>query len=152
MKNICIFLRRNTTVNKTIKGACLVAATAMLPLSQAATAGEVNISGWINESMLYFDDSVNSDIIATQDNGTTLASRIAFTGTQELPNSGGMTAGFELSMEPSNGLAASNAQTPLLIDLSKINLQLLGREHSNGEGMISKLSALKLINFAKDKF
>ncbi len=106
-------------MNKTIKGACLVAATAMLPLSQAATAGEVNISGWINESMLYFDDSVNSDIIATQDNGTTLASRISFTGTQELPNSG-MTAGFELSMEPSNGLAASNAQTPLLTDLNTL--------------------------------
>jgi hypothetical protein len=120
MKNICIFLRRNTTVNKTIKGACLVAATAMLPLSQAATAGEVNISGWVNESMLYFDDSTNSDIVATQDNGTTLATRIACTGTQELPNSGGMTAGFEISMEPTNGLAASNGVTPLLTDLNTL--------------------------------
>ena len=50
-------------MNKTkLKGACLVAATAMLPLSQAATAGEVNISGWINEGMFYYDDGNNSDI------------------------------------------------------------------------------------------
>lgn len=102
-------------MNKTIKGACLVAATAMLPLSQAATAGEVNISGWINEAMFYYDDSNNSDIVATQDNGTTLASRIAFTGTQELPNSG-LTAGFELTFEPTNGLG--NGATPLLSNQS----------------------------------
>ncbi len=100
-------------MNKTIKGACLVAATALLPLSQAATAGEVNISGWINEGMFYYDDSNNSDIVAIQDNGTTLASRIAFTGTQELPNSG-LTAGFELTFEPANTLDATNGQTPLL--------------------------------------
>lgn len=98
-------------MNKTIKGACLVAATAMLPLSQAATAGEVNISGWVNEAMFYYDDSNNSDIVSTQDNGTTLATRLTFTGTQELPNSG-LTAGFEISMEPTNGLG--NGATPLL--------------------------------------
>ncbi len=100
-------------MNKTIKGACLVAATAMLPLSQAATAGEVNISGWINEGMLYYDDGQSSDIAATQDNGTTLATRVTFTGTQELPNSG-LTAGFEFSVEPSNSLQDDNGVTPLV--------------------------------------
>ncbi len=100
-------------MNKTIKGACLIAATALLPLSQAATAGEVNISGWINEGMFFYDDSNNSDIVASQDNGTTLASRIAFTGTQELPNSG-ITAGFELTFEPTSGLGTDNGATPLL--------------------------------------
>jgi hypothetical protein len=107
------FLKEEYNVNKTIKGACLVAATAMLPLSQAATAGEVNISGWINEGMFYYDDSNNSDVVASQDNGTTLSSRIAFTGTQELPNSG-LTAGFELTFEPTSGLGADNGATPLL--------------------------------------
>lgn len=102
-------------MNKTklIKRAGYVAMAAMLPLSQVATAGEVNISGWINESMLYYDDGQGSDIAAIQDNGTTLGSRIAFTGTQELPNSG-ITAGFELTMEPYNTLGANNGVTPLL--------------------------------------
>lgn len=100
-------------MNKTIKGACLVAATAMLPLSQAATAGEVNISGWINESMLYYDDGQSSDVVAVQDNGTTLASRLSFTGSHELPSSA-LTAGFELTVEPSNTLNANNGATPLL--------------------------------------
>ncbi len=86
-------------MNKTIKGACLVAATALLPLSQAAMAGEVNISGWINEGMTYYDDGVGSDLVQVSDNGTTLGSRITFSGTQELPNSG-LTAGFEVILEP----------------------------------------------------
>lgn len=106
-------------MNKTIKGACLVAATAMLPLSQAATAGEVNISGWVNEGMLYYDDGQSSDIAAVQDNGTTLATRLTFTGTQELPNSG-LTAGFEISVEPSNTLDATNGATPLLSNQTAI--------------------------------
>lgn len=96
-----------------IKKAGYVAMAAMLPLSQVATAGEVNISGWINEGMLYTDDGNNSDFSQVQDNGTTLASRLSFTGTQELPNSG-LTAGFELSVEPGNTLGANNGATPLL--------------------------------------
>jgi len=107
-------------VNKTIKSACIVAATAMLPLSQAATAGEVNISGWINEAMLYTDDGNNSDVAAVQDNGTTLASRLAFTGTQALPNTA-LTAGFELTFEPGNTLGANNGVTPLLSSQSALS-------------------------------
>lgn len=98
--------------SKLIKRASLVALTAMLPLSQVATAGEVNISGWINEGMFAYDDGDSSDIVATGDNGTTLNSRIAFTGMQELPNSG-LTAGFELTFEPQSGLGDGGI-TPLL--------------------------------------
>lgn len=92
--------------SKLLKRASLVAMAAMLPLSQVATAGEVNISGWINEEMFAYDDGVGSDIIAAEANGITLGTRLQFAGTQELPNSG-LTAGFEFSVEP-GGL------TPLL--------------------------------------
>ena len=102
-------------MNKTklLKRASLVAMTAMLPFSQVATAGEVNISGWVNEGMYYYDDGNSSDVSVVQDNGTTLATRINFIGTQELPNSG-LTAGFEVSVEPVNGLGADHGITPLL--------------------------------------
>jgi hypothetical protein len=101
-------------VNKTIKGACLVAATAMLPLSQAAKA-DVNISGWVNEGLMYYDDGQGSDVVQSADNGSTLNSRISFTGSHELPNSG-LTAGFEISMEPTSGFnsGALGGVTPLL--------------------------------------
>lgn len=102
----CIFLKEEYRVNKTIKGACLVAATAMLPLSQAATAGEVNISGWVNEELFITDDGQGGDFTATEGNGITLGTRVTFSGTQELPNSG-LTAGFEFSIEP-------GGNTPLL--------------------------------------
>jgi hypothetical protein len=92
--------------SKLLKRASLVAMAAMLPLSQVATAGEVNISGWVNEEMFAYDDSNSSDIIAAEANGITLGTRLQFAGTQELPNSG-LTAGFEFSVEP-GGL------TPLL--------------------------------------
>jgi hypothetical protein len=92
--------------SKLLKRASLVAMAAMLPLSQVATAGEVNISGWVNEELFAYDDGTSSDIIAAEANGITLGTRLQFAGTQELPNSG-MTAGFEFSVEP-GGL------TPLL--------------------------------------
>jgi hypothetical protein len=102
-------------VNKTIKGACLVAATAMLPLSQAAKA-DVNISGWVNEGAMYYDDGASSDIVQSADNGTTLNSRISFTGSHELPNSG-LSAGFEISIEPSSGFNPGlfGGSTPLAV-------------------------------------
>jgi len=88
-------------VNKTklLKGAGLVALTAMLPLSQAAADGNWGISGWINEGMSYYDDGVGSDITQQSDNGTTLGSRITLSGSTDLPNSG-LTAGFEVIIEP----------------------------------------------------
>ncbi len=84
--------------NKLLKGACVAAVAAMLPLSQAANA-EVNISGWINEGITFYDDGVNSDAVQVTDNGTTLGSRITLSGSTALPNSG-LTAGFETILEP----------------------------------------------------
>jgi hypothetical protein len=101
------FLKEDIQVNKTklLKGAALVAATSMLPLSQAAMADaggdNWSISGWINEGMTYYDDGVGSDIIQTSDNGTTLGSRITLSGSTDLPNSG-LSAGFEVILEPSS--------------------------------------------------
>ncbi len=91
-------------MNKTklLKGACLVAATSMLPVSQAAMAdGNWGISGWVNEALSYFDDGVGSDIIQNSDNGTTLGTRITLSGSTDLPNSG-LSAGFEIILEPSD--------------------------------------------------
>lgn len=94
-------------MNKTklLKGAGLVALTAMLPLSQAAADGNWGISGWINEAVVYYDDGVGSDIAQVSDNGTTLGSRITISGSTDLPNSG-LSAGFEVILEPQNSVAA----------------------------------------------
>jgi len=90
-------------VNKTkiLKGAGLVALTAMLPLSQAAADGNWSISGWVNEAVTSYDDGVGSDIIENSDNGTTLGTRITLSGSTDLPNSG-LNAGFEIILEPSD--------------------------------------------------
>ena len=82
---------------KTLKGAALVAATSMLPLSQAAMA-EVTISGWINEGVTYYDDGKFSGIYQNNENGHTLGSRITFAGSSEVAT--GITAGFEVILEP----------------------------------------------------
>ncbi len=90
---------------KALKGAALVAATSMLPLSQAAMA-EVTISGWINEGIQFYDDGASSDAVATSDNGTTLGSRLTFSASNEV--STGITAGMEVILEP------QSANTPLI--------------------------------------
>jgi predicted porin len=82
---------------KTLKGAVLVAATSMLPLSQAAMA-EVSISGWINEGVTYADDGEDTALYQTSENGYTLGSRITFAGSSEVAT--GINAGFELIIEP----------------------------------------------------
>ncbi len=82
--------------NKLVKKACVVAAASMLPLS--AMAGEVSISGWLNEGMIFYDDGAGSDAVVHSDNGVTLGSRITFSGSQDLPN--GWTAGFDITLEP----------------------------------------------------
>lgn len=91
---------------KTLKGAALVAATSMLPLSQAAMA-DVTISGWINEGVQFYDDGMSSDVVQVNDNGTTLGSRITFAGETEV--STGLTAGFEVILEPNQ-----STNTPLI--------------------------------------
>jgi len=84
---------------KTLKGACLVAATAMLPLSQAAMA-EVTISGWMNEGVTFYDDGASSDAVQVPDNGNTLGTRLTFSASSEVYT--GLTAGFEFILEPLN--------------------------------------------------
>ncbi len=107
-KYICIPIRRIYKVNKTklLKGAGIVAITAMLPLSQVALAdsGGDNwgISGWINQGLTYADDGTGSDIVSVADNGNTLGSRMTLAGSTELPNSG-LTAGFDVTLEFLNG-------------------------------------------------
>jgi len=85
--------------SKLLKGAGLVALTAMLPLSQAAADGNWGISGWINEGISYADDGVDSALYQTSENGHTLGSRVTLSGSTDLPNSG-LSAGFELIIEP----------------------------------------------------
>ena len=98
--------------SKLIKRVGLVAATAMLPLSQAALAdGNWGISGWLNEGLTYADDGIGSDIVQLTDNGNTLGSRITLSGSTDLPNSG-LSAGFEVIIEPRSGaLGFGNSAT-----------------------------------------
>jgi hypothetical protein len=111
--------------SKFLKGAFIVAATSMLPLSQAMADGNWSISGWINEGMTYYDDGVGSDIVQTSDNGTTLGSRITLAGDTDLPNSG-LSAGFEVILEP------QSQNTPLIFSnqdgggLSAVHLSVPG--------------------------
>jgi len=99
--------------NNLLKKACVVAAASMLPLSQAAFAGEEgvdwNISGWINEGIQFYDDGQGSDAVQISDNGTTLGNRITLSGSTELPGTNGWTAGFEVIIEPNQ-----TNNTPLL--------------------------------------
>ena len=101
--------------NKLLKGACVVAATMLLPLSQAVMA-DVKISGWINEGVTYYDDGQGSDVAQLSDNGTTLGSRITLSGSYE-PEKIKMKAGFEVIIEPFSGVpnfAGGGSITPLL--------------------------------------
>lgn len=80
-----------------------------LGFSQVAfSESNLNISGWINEGVLYYDDGVNSDVVETTDNGTTLNSRVTFSASADVPTTS-MKAGMELIIEPNQ----SN-NTPLL--------------------------------------
>lgn len=94
--------------SKVLKSA--VVAAAMLPMAQAFA--EVNISGWLNEEMMFFDNGNSSDVAIVSGNGATLGSRLTFSGSSEIPNTG-MTAGFEIIMEPQGFGSAAQAQ-PLL--------------------------------------
>jgi hypothetical protein len=84
-------------VNKSfIKKASLAAMAGLLPIS--ASAGEVSISGWVNEGVVWYDDGTSSDMVQASENGATLGTRMTFSGTQELPS--GLNAGFEIILEP----------------------------------------------------
>ena len=101
-----------------LRAATLIAA--MTCISQAALAEDAitpswNISGWVNESMSYYDDGDGSDMVQLSDNGTTLGSRITFSGTASLMES--LNAGFDVTIEPFSGTpnyAGGGQVTPLV--------------------------------------
>lgn len=113
--------------SKLIKRVGLVAATAMLPLSQAALAdGNWGISGWLNEGMTYVDDGNGSDLVQLTDNGTTLGSRITLSGSTDLPNSG-LSAGFEVILEPRSGaLGFGTSATGPISSFDSDNADVIG--------------------------
>lgn len=83
--------------NKLLKGASLAIVASVFSASAAA---DVSISGWINQAVTYADNGDASEIASLADNGTTLGSRITFAGSTDVP--GGLTAGFDLTLEPLN--------------------------------------------------
>ena len=95
--------------SKFLKRACLAAAVGLIPVSQATMAGDVSISGWINEDVIYYDDGNGSDIFQASGNDTTLGSRITFAGSTDLP--AGLSAGFEVITEYNDVAGSSLAFT-----------------------------------------
>ncbi len=88
--------------NWKMTGLTATSALALVAANPAAAQDDeatFSISGWINEGAAFYDDGFSSDIVQTSDNGTTLGSRITFSGSTPLPNSG-MKAGFEVILEP----------------------------------------------------
>ena len=115
--------------NKLLKTAGLVAVSSMLTFSQAALA-EINISGWINEGIIFYDDGENSDSVQATDNGTTLASRITIAGDTDL---GSINAGFEVILEP-----RANA-TPLIFS----NQSTFGDSNGHSIGVLGNSLNIK---------
>ena len=85
-------------------------------LAEEAAKPSWNISGWVNESMSFYDDGEGSDVVQLSDNGTTLGSRITFSGSTELTT--GLNAGFDVTIEPFSGTpnftGNGNQITPLV--------------------------------------
>ena len=99
----------------------IIVAVSSVYISQAVLAEETikpswNISGWINESMSFYDDGEGSDVIQLSDNGTTLGSRITFSGSADLIKN--LNAGFDVTIEPFSGTpnftGNGNQITPLV--------------------------------------
>ena len=82
---------------KLLKGVCLVAATSMIPISQAAIA-EATLTGWVNEGVTFYDDGVSSDAVQITDGGNTLGTRMIFAASTEAAT--GLTVGMEIALEP----------------------------------------------------
>lgn len=58
----------------------------------------LNISGWMNQALYVWDDGVDSDAYVITDNGTTLSSRITFSGAAKI--SSDWSAGYTITIEP----------------------------------------------------
>ena len=82
---------------KLLKGVCLVAATSMIPISQAAIA-EATLTGWVNEGVTFYDDGTSSDAVQITDGGNTLGTRMIFAASTEAAT--GLTVGMEIALEP----------------------------------------------------
>lgn len=106
-----------TVKNRVFKASAIAAVLATSPLALAQESGATwNISGWINEGLTYYDDGVDSDVAQLSDNGTTLGSRIVFSGSYKPPETK-LDVGFEVIIEPFSGtpnFAGGGQQTPLL--------------------------------------
>lgn len=106
-----------TVKNRVFKASAIAAVLATSPLALAQESGATwNISGWINEGLTYYDDGVDSDVAQLSDNGTTLGSRIVFSGNYK-PKETKLDVGFEVIIEPFSGtpnFAGGGQQTPLL--------------------------------------
>ncbi len=117
-----------------VKRTCLLASTILLSVPQAAMSADeatVSISGWINEGLLYYDDGEGTGVAQISDNGTTLGSRITFSGDYK-PENSSLEAGFEVIIEPLSGnpnFAGGGSVTPLLF-ADQDNLETV--RHCNG--------------------
>jgi hypothetical protein len=100
----------------TLAAAMSTVGVAQTVLAEEAAGPSWNISGWVNESMSYYDDGEGSDMVQMSDNGTTLGSRVTFSGSTKL--NGGLDAGFDVTIEPFSGnpnfTGNGNQITPLV--------------------------------------
>jgi len=60
----------------------------------------LTISGWVNTGIYVWDDGVDSDAFVVTDNGSTLATRITFSGAAKINSD--WSAGYTITIEPQN--------------------------------------------------
>ena len=58
----------------------------------------LSISGWVNQALYIWDDGVDSDVYQITDNGSTLSSRITFSGSAKINTD--WSAGYAITIEP----------------------------------------------------
>ncbi|GAA6212962.1 hypothetical protein NBRC116602_27030 [Hyphomicrobiales bacterium 4NK60-0047b] len=63
----------------------------------------LTVSGWVNTGLYIWDDGVDSDAYVVTDNGTTLATRITFSGSAKINSD--WSAGYTITIEPQNSEA-----------------------------------------------
>ncbi len=60
----------------------------------------LTISGWVNTGIYIWDDGIDSDAYVVSDNGTTLGTRITFSGSAKINSD--WSAGYTITIEPQN--------------------------------------------------
>lgn len=63
----------------------------------------LTISGWVNSGLYIWDDGIDSDAYVVTDNGTTLATRITFSGSAKINSE--WSAGYTITIEPQSATA-----------------------------------------------